>query len=763
MQRFFKRSLRLALGSAMFLNSSAFASSGVTVINVSLDQKFEAPRWMFDPKAKVKGGPLIERMVEAKKGLIGKDRTRCLAAIQKTYALGKSLGPWLAWNHLQCALIKDKKGALSREALAAIVNKVGAQPTWLLYGPSSHLLKTSYVSALLALAELQSKADRPAAWKTVNKLQQVRSWLTTEERANTYRWAGELAFVEQNLHAAQDFLTRSLSEKENAEIRTRVESIRSTLLGNKAPPTPAKATGNGNQELGVSDTEKDIYQRLTHSIEAQDYVSAIEDGVELIEKFPGSRHASEAADKILDIYLSVSSRTDEKFRHVRESVVREMVKVDASRMARWANNAYARQNYTDALTLAEKAFTKFGGQPESTKMLLLAGKAAMASGEVSDASAAFERLLKQSSGTAEAVDATFRLGLIEFRAKRYSRAAAYLERLLALSGSKDYEYRALYWQWRAQQKIDMAKSAAFAEPLIKKFPMSYYGLRAKAELNGNSLALPNNPVKVKAEFRLLETERLAWERLTILLKAGWFKEGEKELESLPAAQSADERLIRAKLWASTLRYDLAVQNVNRAIDENPELEQTSVLKIVFPKEFGPWITRESKTLNLGEDWIRSLIRQESTFRPDAKSSSNAMGVMQLLPATATEVAHDVKVKDFQVPESLYDPDINIKLGSTYLARMFKNFGGNIPLGLAAYNAGPTRLRRWLAARKDMSALEATNSSSPEVELWIDELPWEETSFYVKAILRNWLIYRMLDGSKVTLTEPIWLEAKAPVR
>jgi soluble lytic murein transglycosylase len=685
--------------------------------------------------------------------------------LQKSYALGKSLGPWLAWNHLQCALLRDKKGGLSAEQLTSIIDKVDNQPRWLLAGPPSHLLRVSYVSALLALAEIQSKTDRTAAWKTVNKLQQVRGWLSAEERANTYRWAGELAFVEQNLLAAQDFLMRSLSEKENADIRVRVESIRSSILGNK--PAVAASDKNAspapNPDVGISDEEKEIYERMNHSIDSQDYVSAIEDGVNMVQKFPGSRRTVDAADKILDIYLSVSNKTEEKFRHVHETIVREMLKVDAGRLSRWATNAYSRGNYEDALVLAEKAYVKYAGHPDSTKVLLLAGKAAAASGEYSDAMIHFERVLKQHGGTPEAVEALFRLGLLQFRAKKYPQAAAQFERLLASSGNRDYEYRALYWQWRAQQKIDANKSKSFADPLISKYPLSYYGLRAKAELNGGKLELSNSSVVVKTEFRFLETERLAWERLTMLLKAGWFKEAEKELESLPEAQSVEERLVRAKLWGSTLRYDLAVQNVNKALDENPDLQQISILKIIFPHEYGTWITRESKALNLSEDWIRSLIRQESTFRPDAKSSSSALGVMQLLPSTGQELARDLKVKDFQVPDSLYDPDVNIKLGSNYLARMIHNFNGNIPLALAAYNAGPTRLRRWMSARKDLSGLESSNTSSPEVELWIDELPWDETSFYVKAILRNWMIYRLLDGSKVALTEPLWLDAKPLVR
>ena len=761
----FLRWFALAVAVPILFSNPATASSGVTVVGLSLEQAVDAPRWMFESKAKIKGGALIELMVESKRALLAGERQRCLSALQKAFGLGRSLGPWLLWNQLQCAQLKDGKGVLSVEALSAAVNKIDGQPKWLLAGPPSGLLRSAYVSALLTLAEVQSKSDRRAAWKTVDRLQQVKSWLTAEERANVYRWAGELAFIEQNLQSAQEFLSRSLSEKENAELREKMESIRSTLLGpKKTPGMAAKPATTGNEDLGISDEERTILTRMIRAYDSQDYVSAIEDGIDLIQKFPGSRRASEAADRVLDIYLSVSSKTDEKFRHVRETVVREMSKADAGRLYRWASNAYARGNYVDALNLAEKSYTKYDGQVESTKALLLAGRAALACGEYDDANAHLETLLKKHGGTPEAAEATFRLGLLQFRGKKYPQAAAFFERLLALgNGAKDFEYRALYWQWRAQQKMDKEKSAAFAQPLLSKYALSYYGLRAQGELNGDLLELKKGPLNLKAEFRLLENERMAWERLLILAKAGWLKEAEKEIEALPDAQNDEQRVLRARLWAAALRYDNAIQNLNKAMDSNAELVQIPVLKIGFPFEYTTWIARESKSLGVGADWIRSLIRQESTFRPDAKSTSNALGVMQLLPTTGQEVARDLKVKDFSVPESLLDPSINIKLGSTYLARMIKNFEGNIPLALAAYNAGPTRLRRWLIARKDLDGLELTHSSSPEVELWIDELPWEETSFYVKAILRNWLIYRMLDGSKVALTQPIWVDAKPTAR
>src|SRR5262249_36049624 len=152
-------------------------------------------------------------------------------------------------------------------------------------------------------------------------------------------------------------------------------------------------------------------------------------------------------------------------------------------------------------------------------------------------------------------------------------ASTYFERVLALNSGTDFEYRSQYWQWRAQQKLEPQKAATYAQALAAKYPFSYYGLRAQAELNNGDVKLPQGDKPIKTDMRMLEGERLAWERFLILLKAGWFKEAEKELDSLPDAQSNEERLIRAKLWALTMRYDLAIQDISKAIEEEPTLAQ----------------------------------------------------------------------------------------------------------------------------------------------------------------------------------------------
>ncbi len=85
----------------------------------------------------------------------------------------------------------------------------------------------------------------------------------------------------------------------------------------------------------------------------------------------------------------------------------------------------------------------------------------------------------------------------------------------------------------------------------------------------------------------------------------------------------------------------------------------------------------------------------------------------------------------------------------------KQFGGNVPMALAAYNVGPYKMQKWLDARPELATLKTDPSSMPSVEVWIDELPWAETCFYVKAILRNALIYQVLEKGPAELSPVIW--------
>jgi soluble lytic murein transglycosylase len=130
----------------------------------------------------------------------------------------------------------------------------------------------------------------------------------------------------------------------------------------------------------------------------------------------------------------------------------------------------------------------------------------------------------------------------------------------------------------------------------------------------------------------------------------------------------------------------------------------------------------------------ALAKQESSFNAGAVSTSNALGLMQLLPTTARDVAGRLKVP-FIESKLTRDPAYNVQLGSQYLAEMLQRFGGSYELALAAYNAGPNRVARWIEAGGD------PRTAKIDMVDWIEMMPFRETRNYVQRIMEAVTVYR----------------------
>jgi soluble lytic murein transglycosylase len=172
-----------------------------------------------------------------------------------------------------------------------------------------------------------------------------------------------------------------------------------------------------------------------------------------------------------------------------------------------------------------------------------------------------------------------------------------------------------------------------------------------------------------------------------------------------------------------------------------------ISQALFPKAHWDLVRQVADANELDPFFILSLMRQESAFQAEVISTSNAIGLMQLLPGTASLVARSMKQKAPEVDE-LKEPDTNIPLGTRYIANLLTRFGQNKVHALAAYNAGPRKVKNWLKIRSQLSPLE-----------FIESIPYNETRNYVKKILRNYAIYHALysdspeDALKHLLTNP----------
>jgi len=141
----------------------------------------------------------------------------------------------------------------------------------------------------------------------------------------------------------------------------------------------------------------------------------------------------------------------------------------------------------------------------------------------------------------------------------------------------------------------------------------------------------------------------------------------------------------------------------------------------------------------------AIIRQESAFQPDAYSSAGALGLMQLMPATAKSVATRIGLP-YSKPRLTTDPTYNISLGRAYLDQLIADYGGSYVLAIAGYNAGPRRVAEWINQNRDPRA------GSVDVVDWVESIPISETRNYVQRVLENVQVYRhRIGGTQIALS------------
>ena len=147
----------------------------------------------------------------------------------------------------------------------------------------------------------------------------------------------------------------------------------------------------------------------------------------------------------------------------------------------------------------------------------------------------------------------------------------------------------------------------------------------------------------------------------------------------------------------------------------------------YPIKYKDIIAKYSQSFDVDRTMVYSIIRAESTFNPKARSQSGAMGLMQLMPSTASMLALDLEMDNF-TSDMLYDPEINIKLGISYYVRLLKKFQ-NSDTALAAYNAGEGNVSAWL-----------NNQEYSSDGKTLKKIPYIETHNYIKKIKRNYRVY-----------------------
>lgn len=160
------------------------------------------------------------------------------------------------------------------------------------------------------------------------------------------------------------------------------------------------------------------------------------------------------------------------------------------------------------------------------------------------------------------------------------------------------------------------------------------------------------------------------------------------------------------------------------------VNRNDLLKIIYPKEYSELVVKYAKVYEIDEELIYALIKAESKFNENAVSNKGALGLMQLMESTASEVATklNIELRQDNLTEDILVPDTNINLGTKYLADLITKYG-NIELAVAAYNAGIGTVDKWI---EDGTIL--LDGSD------IENIPYDETNNYVRKVMRDYGIY-----------------------
>jgi len=324
---------------------------------------------------------------------------------------------------------------------------------------------------------------------------------------------------------------------------------------------------------------------------------------------------------------------------------------------------------------------------------------------------------------------------LAWKARAGLRAGAWghvLDAIAAMSPAQQQDPTWVYWQARALQALqqpDPIVATVRARELYERIaaPAGFYELLAMEAL-GRQVTEPPAPQPLTEEERARAASHPGLQRALTAMRLGLRSEGAREWHYSVALHTPGGKAERELLAAA----DLACRQQlwDRCINTSERTPVAQDHRQRFPTPYLLQVQQRSRDVGLDAAYVYGLIRQESRFVTDARSHVGASGLMQVMPATARWTARRIGLSNFR-PEQINDRDTNIRIGTAYLGLALQDFEGSLPLAAAAYNAGPGRARSW----REGPVLPA--------EIWIENIPFDETRDYVKKVLANTTHYAAL--------------------
>ena len=396
--------------------------------------------------------------------------------------------------------------------------------------------------------------------------------------------------------------------------------------------------------------------------------------------------------------------------------------------------ARSRQGRRDATRTIERwIIERYPESREAVDIVVSRANSALSRGTYVEAAAGFEQAIAMEPSHASAGLARMRLGQIRLQQNDEEAAAEVFGSYLEEFPNGQRWAEATYWVARSLGALGRDEDAQeYLSEIRDRDALSYYGVLV-FDLLEEPFRPPVPSGPVAAPRRWL---RDGLRTLDLLAAAGLDAGVEAHIDGLIAR--TDGSIPEALDLADALierGFSIAGIRLGQDLLRSGAPQTKRLLRVLYPFPYRELVTREAHERGIDPIFLAALIRQESAFTPWIHSPAGAIGLMQVMPATGRALARSQGIRGFTAA-SLETAEINLHLGTRFWLDMERRYGdGKLPLVLSAYNAGPTRARRWRRLPEFADPLRFT-----------ERIPFDETRGYVKAITRNIGLYQFLYGN-----------------
>jgi soluble lytic murein transglycosylase len=368
--------------------------------------------------------------------------------------------------------------------------------------------------------------------------------------------------------------------------------------------------------------------------------------------------------------------------------------------------------------------------------LYLAGRLLEDRGERVRAMALYREVTSREDLSERAIDALWRLGWSAYQSQDYTGARRTFLDMAGREQSPLGSLRPRYWAARSVEKTGQTEIGRqeFAK-LASEHPFSYYGWRAMERLREAHL---DPPAAAHAELRAGSSgiEQRELQRVALLLEADLGDWARRELQSMSGrARGVSDRTALGRLYvragdyyrAQRLVVDAYADSLARGVQPGDE----ALWWLSWPPAYREIIEEVSPPNAVIETTlVWAIMREESSYRPGVTSSAGARGLLQIMPSTGAQLAQETGRTEFD-PDDLYQPRVNIELGTLYLNQLGRRFQGRLSAAISSYNAGPRVVSSWLQGAP----------AERDDDVWVEDIPYKQTQSYVKRVLRSLHVYR----------------------